>query len=102
MATSGPSGPRSSGLYDSSFTMRSTHSGLTCGMSLGTPLPSFGGKLKSMCAERFFIFASRSGGGVPRMLWIFVIWSSSLVPGKSGKSETISKKTQPTPHMSIL
>ena len=46
--------------------------------------------------------ANRSGGGVPRMLWIFVIWSSSLVPGNSGNSDTISKNTQPTPHMSIL
>mmetsp|Transcript_35106 Transcript_35106/g.88899 ORF Transcript_35106/g.88899 Transcript_35106/m.88899 type:complete len:285 (-) Transcript_35106:406-1260(-) len=93
---------RSSGLYASSLTMRSTHSGDTWGMSLATPVPSFDGKLKSMCADRFFILASSSGGGVPRMLWIFCIWSSSLVPGNSGKSDTISKNTHPTPHMSIL
>lgn len=39
----------SSGLYASSLQMRSMHSGLACGMSLGMPVPSFAGKLKSMC-----------------------------------------------------
>lgn len=41
--------------------------------------------------ECFLSLASVSGGGVPRMLWILLIWSSSFVPGKSGYSESISK-----------
>ena len=56
-----------------------------------------------MCEfECFFSLLSTSTGGVPSTLCIFVTWSSSLVPGKSGYNESTSKKTQPTPHMSIL
>ena len=72
--------------------MSSTQSAEQCGMSLCSGVPSLCGKLKSMCElECFFSLASVSGGGVPRMLWILVTWSSSLVPGKSGYSESISK-----------
>ena len=42
-------------------------------LTFGMPEPSFAGKLKSMCWLLFFILASSSGGGVPRMLWIFWI-----------------------------
>ena len=82
--------------------MRSTHSGGACGINFSMPVPDFCGKLKSMCADLCFILPSNSADGVPMMLWIFWIWSSSFVPGKRGKRETISKKTHPTPHMSIL
>ena len=92
----------SSGLYAKSLLMRSIHSGVACGMSFSMPLPDFCGKLKSMCADLCFILPKSSALGVPMMLWIFWIWSSSLVPGKRGNRETISKNTHPTPHMSIL
>ena len=77
--------------------MRSWHSVLTWGINLRMPVPSFGGKLKSMCVAYFLNFARISGFGVPRTLCTLVIWSSSFVPGKSGNKAMISNMTQPQP-----
>lgn len=65
------------------------------------PVPSCGGKLNSMCADARERYRARNfSSGVPRTVWIRRIWSSSLVPGKSGYNAEISKSTQPTPQTS--
>ena len=42
---------RSSGLYASSFIIKSMHSGEACGISFWIPVPSVSGKSKEMCCD---------------------------------------------------